>query len=306
MRFGDALIPITTETKNLGIWLTLDCSWLRQIVSSLNTDPSGGRDIRVFFFFYFIHVNQKGTYSLHAMRTPVRSSSFSLTTKLNIIKSYLIPAMTFGLDFWAPERAAERTAFATLDSLLTDAMHTILQLRRGPDSWRHKRRLKADVLFNDVALLRMARLSDTARARYRYRIDPSLRKPATRNRALTSDMPSNLTVWPLPADLPWLRATTDLAPAPAGGRLRRRGHDPTAVRPAPLHADITAAGHRDARIQAYATHGPAVSAAGRKRTRSQTAAPCGPALDPLLSSHRMAPTLSPPQQATCAPSLVTL
>ena len=125
LSFGDTLIPVTTETKNLGIWLTSDCSWLRRIH----------------------HVKQKGTYSLHAMRTPLRSSSFSLTTKLNIVKTYLIPAMTFGLEIWAPERAAERAAFATLDSLLTDAMHTILQLRRGPDAWRHKRRLKADVLL---------------------------------------------------------------------------------------------------------------------------------------------------------------
>ena len=34
-------------------------------------------------------------------------------------------------------------------------------------------------------------------------------------------------------------------------------------------------------LQAYATHGPAVSAAGCKRTRSQTAASRGPALDPF-------------------------
>ena len=186
--FGDALIPICTESKNLGLWLTSDCSWLRQIH----------------------HIKQKSTYALHAMRAPLQSGIFTFTTKLNIIKTCLIPSMTFGLEVWSPQTTAERTAFVSLDTLLVEAMHTVLGIRRGPGTWHVMRRLKSDVLFRDFAILRATHLSDAARARFRYRADPILRRLTIRELELTDEPPPNRTVWPLPADHPWLRATTTL------------------------------------------------------------------------------------------------
>ena len=76
LRFGDALVLIATETRNLGLHLTVDCTWLQQIR----------------------HAREAAMHAPHAARAALRSARFSFITKRNIIATYIAPAMTFGLE----------------------------------------------------------------------------------------------------------------------------------------------------------------------------------------------------------------
>ena len=115
--------------------------------------------------------------------------------------------------------------------------------------------------LDDFSLLRVARLADITRARHRSSVTSALRPPATR--ALTEGAPWPRTIWPRPANCPWLRAVSNIAFAPTRDRPCSGGHhvDPADLQPS------TSAVHRAAWVWAYVMHGPAVSPAGRKRTR---------------------------------------
>ena len=76
-----------------------------------------------------------------------------------------------------------------------EAMHCALGLRLGPGAWALTRRLQTDTLF---ALPRISQASLAARARYRYRIDPALRRqqPADDSAAQPQQTTHTRTLWP--------------------------------------------------------------------------------------------------------------
>ena len=148
IHFGDNMVPVCTEMKNLGLVLTEHLSWLPQLIIS--------------------RMKRKGYAALQSARRPLRSRGFSFRTKRHVVAGYIVPSMRFGLELWSPRTAAERGAFAALDNVLLDAMHTILGLHKGPDKWHYAQRLKADVLFHDFALPRMRWEHDIAHTRFRF------------------------------------------------------------------------------------------------------------------------------------------
>ena len=162
---------------------------------------------------------------MHCMPCGPTFDRMSLPSKpyiLNMSKTYLIRAMTFGLEVSLPRITAQHAAFASLDTLLVEAMHSVLGVCRRPGHWHLKRRPKLDVLFHNSANLRATHFSDAAYARFGYCADPVLRRLTLRELDLTEKRPTKRTVSQHPAVHPWLRTTTTLVTRPlaaSAGRL---------------------------------------------------------------------------------------
>jgi hypothetical protein len=188
--------------------------------------------------------------------------------------------MRYGMEVWAPRSAVERAAFAALDRvLLRAACRFVLHgLGAGDDTWMHARRLKSEVLSHDFGIPNMSSESIISRVRFRYRIDPALRR-TTRQATTATGTPAPMphTDWPLPAGHPWLAATNALMQElglPGAPDLQA----PSGFVP-PTNSDITAAAQRCAAVRAYASHGAAPCRTGRKHLREAPAANAPAMLD---------------------------
>ena len=167
-------------------------------------------------------------------------------------------------------KSRRRLCKLALDSILVEAMHATLGLHKGPDTWQLKQRLKADVLFHDFALPRMQWEHDSAKARFRYRVDPAL-KDARPPRSGSVAAPANAgttVVWPLPPRHPWMDITDKLLDA-LGLHTPHTVADNEAYEP-PSNAAITGAVRTAAAKALRSKHGRSVTLSGRKRTRAST------------------------------------
>jgi Reverse transcriptase (RNA-dependent DNA polymerase) len=82
LHWGQDPIPLRTETKNLGLYLTSDCKWLR----------------------HMRYVKSNGYRALHAARPALLSGSFTFRDKCRFIKTFIVPAMRFGMEVGTGER----------------------------------------------------------------------------------------------------------------------------------------------------------------------------------------------------------
>mgnify|MGYP000748515169 CR=1 FL=1 len=254
-----AAIESQTSQSLLGITITQSLSWHPQIARAL----------------------RNGRYALYRWRPVLRNARLSIDIKLLMIKTHVIPAMTFGLAVWFPSTAQEKAEFKKLTTVVTDALKESLGASWARARGHMTRCLKGDVLLADFGLPSIQTESEAARVRFHYKHAGCVRgaPDAAGARPL------------LPATGLWASGTAELlakvsarcsadAAAPPGGA--------DAAARAPGNAEISAALHRHALDEAFAARaGGAVSTDARTRTRHPEQTFSG-SIYALVFTHRTA------------------
>ena len=123
--WGHTDIPFCTEAKSLGLWITHDLTWDKQIASA----------------------KRKGKWALSKYRRLLHNTQVKLGLKVHIIKTHIITAMTYAMEVWSPNTPSEHKGFAELEAILDDALK-IAVLGTGAYNWRKRRCLKTEVLHH--------------------------------------------------------------------------------------------------------------------------------------------------------------
>jgi hypothetical protein len=125
-------IADTTSARFLGLHLEPDLSWAEQIAKALRNGSNALRNFR------------------HFLRNP----RLNVDVKLLIIKTYIVPAMQFGMEVWFPRFPEEKQGGAHLGDVLVDAVEESLSMARSHPKCYSRHNLQ--VRFSSVILAFLA------------------------------------------------------------------------------------------------------------------------------------------------------
>jgi hypothetical protein len=154
--WGTAQLPDTEEEKYLGVWLTQDQSMTKHLRSVLS----------------------KGAAVLYAVRPLLHSSKLCLSVKLDILRSHVLPVMTYACESWTASSKPELALVAKIDTLLMTALKTALTpsfckrhvTGTGLYKWEYMRAVKLQVAKHDCSMPSFSDEQDSAKLRMFYRL----------------------------------------------------------------------------------------------------------------------------------------
>jgi hypothetical protein len=132
--WGDTVLPLVTDTKYLGVWLSHDWTWARHIAEA----------------------KKKGLAAFHKWARVLASSRVKVDVKLRIIHGNIRPVMEYGMEVWAPPPGPDATAqLAPLDEVLQRACRVASGVRAYADerAWQRRQCLSSDVLMTALRAL---------------------------------------------------------------------------------------------------------------------------------------------------------
>jgi Reverse transcriptase (RNA-dependent DNA polymerase) len=152
--WGRTELPVRRSVKYLGIWFNDDCTWTLQATEAL----------------------AKGRRAFHKWRPIIAHPHLHVSAKLEALRSYLLPVVTYGMEVWAPPVPRRRgraptsspafhSGFKDLEALLCNCLYTICGLLGQGGSWQDRACAASDVLRHDTAVLPMAAEIDLAHLR---------------------------------------------------------------------------------------------------------------------------------------------
>jgi len=210
----------------LGITITPDLSWLPQIARAL----------------------RNGKYALHNWRPVLRSTNLNIDVKLLMVKTHIVPAMTYGLAVWCPSTPQEWAEFKKLTTVLTDALKECLGASWARRQGHLTRCLKGDVLLADFGLPSIQTESEAAHLRFHFKHADATNHThdAEGSRSLTTAGPWAARSDELLAGMAATQCRTRSSAAPSNERAQ-------GCQPTPDNAEISAALHQAALTRAHAT-----------------------------------------------------
>ena len=266
------------ETESLlGITITPTLSWLPQIARAL----------------------RNGKFALHNWRPLLRSATLSVDLKLQMIKTHIVPAMSYGLSVWFPCTATERKEFHKLTTVLTDALKECLGASWARRQGHLTRGMKGDVLLADFGLPSMQTESEAAHLRFYYKHADGTTQVGTAQGArplLGTTGPWTARSAKLLADLTSERCESDTAQEAATvGRLPEDASTPT-------NAELSAALHEQALERAYSAVAGVRQPAARRQRRGEHSKTISESMYALVFRERAATRRRHKPDALCRQS----
>jgi hypothetical protein len=154
-QWGETPLKNQDQTKNLGLILTSDCEWAAHTA----------------------YARTKGLAAYHIWKQTLSNPYLLRQTKFTIIKTCIKPAITYGMEIWAPPPAMA----GSLETPLRLAIRTALGIPYGAE----RRRYPVDLMHNDTAIRCLASDNKAAHVRFMLRVQ---HLPASRLQRHVLDM----------------------------------------------------------------------------------------------------------------------